>query len=171
MVGYQDIKGSGDDNCPAVMQGGLKRRDRNLVWWRYINTLARTSEDLDGFPGTFSSLPDWSSTIGSSGFQPKLIIVANATHNAKEVLGSAEGFSALFAASNQIIKGYRPSSNATSSTSTTQASGGAANSLSSDSQAATSTVPQHNSATRTNNSLRIMQLACTFLFIAFSIRM
>lgn len=167
MIGYQDVKASGDDNCPAMMQGGLKRRDRNLIWWRYINSLARTSEDLNGFPGTFNSLPDWSGTIQSSGFQPKLIIVANATHDANEVLGSAEGFSALFAASHQIVKGYRPSSKGGSSTSAMQASDGATSTLSSDGHAATSTSLHFSSASRTGNPLQVMQLACIVLLISF----
>lgn len=77
----------------ANMQGGSARRNRNMVFWSYINSLARTSEQTNLWPGSFSNLPDWSS---NSTFKTRLMIIENADHNADEVFGSKEGQSALF---------------------------------------------------------------------------
>jgi hypothetical protein len=54
IVGYEDTAANGDTTCMGEIQGGTKRRDRNLSWWQYVNTLARTNEDLNGFPSTFN---------------------------------------------------------------------------------------------------------------------
>ncbi|UZJ57604.1 hypothetical protein CBS101457_006924 [Exobasidium rhododendri] len=107
IVGYQDIDQSGDTYCMANMQGGTKRRDRNLSWWQYVNTLARTQEDLTGFPATYSNLPDWSN-ISSNVIRLQLIVVESADHNANQVFGSMEGQAALFSAE-QMPTGWRPS--------------------------------------------------------------
>lgn len=107
IVGYQDVDASGDDYCMAQMQGGIKRRDRNLVWWQYINTLAKTGEDLDGFPGKFANLPDWSGATNGQ-FGVRLIVVENADHNAQQVFESDEGRAALFSNDN-LPTGWRPS--------------------------------------------------------------
>ena len=105
IVGYQDVKASGDNYCMAQMQGGTKRRDRNLSWWQYVNTLARTNEDLNGFPATFDKLPDWSD-ISNNQIGLRLTVVADAAHNAEDVFSSQEGRSALFSAN--VLPGWRP---------------------------------------------------------------
>lgn len=57
IVGYQDTsKSKGDQFCMACIQGG-KKTNCNLIWYRYVNTLARKNESLEGFPGQFESLP------------------------------------------------------------------------------------------------------------------
>ncbi|WFD27991.1 hypothetical protein MNAN1_002999 [Malassezia nana] len=108
IVGYQDTATNGDQKCMALLQGGQKRRDRNLSWWRYINMLARTNENLHGFPGNFSlsDLPDWSSKSNGV-IRTRLCVVENATHNADKVFGSDEGRSALFNYHN-VDMGWRP---------------------------------------------------------------
>lgn len=106
IVGYQDTAKSGDQKCMALLQGGQKRRDRNLSWWRYINMLARTNENLHGFPGNFSDLPDWSSKSNGV-IYTRLCVVEDATHDAAKVFGGAEGRSALFHHYNVHI-GWRP---------------------------------------------------------------
>ena len=106
IVGYKDTANSGDQKCMALLQGGQKRRDRNLSWWRYINMLARTNENLHGFPGNFSDLPDWSSK--SNGIiYTRLCVVEDATHDAAKVFGGSEGRSALFHHYN-VEMGWRP---------------------------------------------------------------
>ncbi|WFD20377.1 hypothetical protein MCAP1_002621 [Malassezia caprae] len=106
IVGYQDTAKSGDQKCMALLQGGQKRRDRNLSWWRYINMLANTNENLHGFPGNFSDLPDWSSS--SNGIiYTRLCVVEDATHDAAKVFGGSEGRSALFHHHN-VEMGWRP---------------------------------------------------------------
>ncbi|KAG9256769.1 uncharacterized protein F5Z01DRAFT_680105 [Emericellopsis atlantica] len=95
IVGYDDKAAAGDRSCMAYMQGGGKRRDRNLVWYRYINELARTGEDLDGFPGEFENLPDWSHLVnGTSGL--RLVVVENASHNVKQLFKAKAGQNVLF---------------------------------------------------------------------------
>ncbi|UZJ51884.1 hypothetical protein CBS101457_001204 [Exobasidium rhododendri] len=106
IVGYQDVETNGDTYCMANMQGGSKRRDRNLSWWQYVNTLARTNEDLTGFPATFSNLPDWSNISGNA-IEMQLIVVEDADHNATLVFGSDEGRAALFSSA-QMPTGWRP---------------------------------------------------------------
>lgn len=104
IVGYQDTSSNGDNFCMAMMQGGSKRRDRNLAWWQYINLLARTDEDLSGFPATFGDLPDWS--LESGEMSVRLTVVEDAAHDAREVFSSDEGRAALFA--KEVPKGWRP---------------------------------------------------------------
>ncbi|RSL68042.1 hypothetical protein CEP54_002963 [Fusarium duplospermum] len=106
IVGYRDVKSNGDTSCMARAQGGTKRRDRNLVWYRYINTLARTSENLDGFPGRFENLPDWS-LVSNSTVNLRLTVVEDAAHDVAEVLQSENGLSALFSDGDVYI-GWRP---------------------------------------------------------------
>jgi hypothetical protein len=109
IVGYQDTDASGDDYCMAVMQGGSARRDRNLIWWRYINTLAKTGEDLNGFPGNFDNLPDWSNLVTNNVFGVRLLVVEDADHDAQLVFESAEGRAALFDVnSSSFPTGWRP---------------------------------------------------------------
>lgn len=109
IVGYQDTDASGDNYCMAVMQGGSARRDRNLVWWRYINTLAKTGEDLDGFPGSFDNLPDWSNLVKNNTFGIRLLVVEDADHDAELVFESAEGRAALFDVNSYSFPtGWRP---------------------------------------------------------------
>lgn len=125
IVGYQDTKSSGDQYCMAKIQGGDKRRDRNLIWWQYVNTLARTNEDLNGFPGTFDGLPDWSS-VSNNNIAMRLVVVEDAAHDADEVFSGKEGRAALFS-SGDLPTGWRPdgwkpaSSNTLKSPSSSQA--------------------------------------------------
>ncbi|KAE8269592.1 hypothetical protein A4X09_0g2746 [Tilletia walkeri] len=108
IIGYQDVDSSGDQYCMALLQGGKKRRDRNLSWWRYINTLARTNYDVSGFPGGFSenTLPDWSN-VSQHQIAHRLIVVEDADHDAAKVFGGAEGRAALFGVDN-LPTGWRP---------------------------------------------------------------
>jgi len=106
IVGYQDTAKNGDQKCMALLQGGHKRRDRNLSWWRYINMLAKTNENLHGFPGNFSDLPDWSSKSNGV-IYTRLCVVEHATHDAAKVFGGSEGRSALFHHYN-VEMGWRP---------------------------------------------------------------
>ncbi|KAK0552564.1 hypothetical protein OC846_002856 [Tilletia horrida] len=106
IIGYQDVDDSGDQYCMAMLQGGQKRRDRNLSWWRYINTLARTNFDVSGFPGEFDNLPDWSN-ISLHQISHRLIVVEDADHDAALVFGSPEGRAALFDVAN-LPTGWRP---------------------------------------------------------------
>lgn len=105
IVGYEDTDSSGDQLCMALMQGGSKRRDRNLVWWQYINTLARTNEDVTGFPATFDDMPDWSD-VSNNEISMRLSVVEGAGHDAEAVFSSKEGRAALFAA--DVPTGWRP---------------------------------------------------------------
>jgi hypothetical protein len=105
IVGYEDTDASGDQLCMALMQGGSKRRDRNLVWWQYINTLARTAEDLTGFPATFDDMPDWSH-LSNNQVSLRLSVVEGAGHDAEDVFSSKEGRAALF--SPDVPTGWRP---------------------------------------------------------------
>ncbi|RMJ16409.1 hypothetical protein BHE90_015127 [Fusarium euwallaceae] len=106
IVGYRDVKSNGDTSCMARAQGGSKRRDRNLVWYRYINTLARTNENLKGFPGKFDNLPDWS-LVSNGSVNLRLTVVEDAAHNVAEVLQSENGLSALFS-DGDMYAGWRP---------------------------------------------------------------
>lgn len=106
LVGYQDVSSTGDESCMAKLQGGEKRRDRNLIWYRYVNSLARTNTDLDGFPGDFKALPDWSGNQNDT-FGLRLIVVEDAAHNMEDVLASDSGKSALFS-NGHVDVGWRP---------------------------------------------------------------
>ncbi|OZJ01752.1 hypothetical protein BZG36_05452 [Bifiguratus adelaidae] len=122
IVGYQDTTSGGDQECMALLQGGVPRRDRNLCWWRYLNTLARTSEDLTGFPGTFTSpLPDYSN-ISHNVIAHRLTVVEQADHDAAVVFGSAEGRSVLFDNSDNVLLGWRPQGWVNNATNATQTS-------------------------------------------------
>lgn len=112
LIGHKDVKPNGDQKCMALLQGGHKRRDRNMSWWRYINTLARTKEDLTGFPGNFSHLPDWSDTYKGN-FSVRLAIVQQAAHNAEKVFSGKIGRSALFD-DYSVEEGWRPKKNSSS---------------------------------------------------------
>lgn len=110
IVGYDDTAESGDQYCMAILQGGVARRDRNLAWWKYINLLARTGEDVSGFPGnlTAQELPDWSSLSGGQ-LAHTLTVIEGATHNADEVFGSKQGRTVLFEKSQtNVQRGWRP---------------------------------------------------------------
>lgn len=108
VVGYQDTEADGDNTCMAKLQGGAARRDRNLSWWRYINTLAGTNEDLTGFPGALPGMVSWSN-LTKNVLNHRLTVVFNADHNAEKVYSSMEGSSALFDDSNNVQLGWRPS--------------------------------------------------------------
>lgn len=106
IVGLQDTAASGDTYCMAQLQGGTKRRDRNLCWYQYIHTLAKTDEVLSGFPCTYNNLPDWSN-LSSNVVSLRLVVVPNADHDAGAVFGSTEGRSVLFD-SGDVVTGWRP---------------------------------------------------------------
>lgn len=104
--GMQDTELNGDQQCMAIAQGGSQRIARNMAWWKYINLLAGTDEDVSFYPGNFSELPNWR-RFARSGFNVRMSAVANATHKIDEVFSSAEGVSALFDAAN-LNPGWRP---------------------------------------------------------------
>ncbi|WFC98502.1 hypothetical protein MYAM1_001230 [Malassezia yamatoensis] len=106
LIGLKDVKHNGDQKCMSLLQGGEKRRDRNLVWWRYINSLARTNESLSGFPGNFSGLPNWSDKHNGS-FNVRLAVVQHASHDAEKVFSKSTGLSALFDRYS-VTQGWRP---------------------------------------------------------------
>lgn len=110
VVGYDDTAVDGDQYCMAILQGGVARRDRNLAWWKYINLLARTSEDVSGLPGnlTTATVPDWSN-LSNHKLSHTLTVIEGATHNADEVFGSTQGRTVLFEKSQaNVQKGWRP---------------------------------------------------------------
>ncbi|OAA41370.1 hypothetical protein NOR_05448 [Metarhizium rileyi] len=112
-VGYRDTNPcSGDQACQAVLQGGHRRRDRNLVWYRYVHELARTGEDLTGFPGSFAGLPDWGSGSGSGSVPNtsaglRLAVARGAGHEFDDIFASPVGLSALFD-HDHVLEGWRP---------------------------------------------------------------
>lgn len=61
--GLLDTELNGDQQCMALAQGGSQRIGRNLAWWKYINLLGGTDEDVSLFPGNFSDMPDWGNMI------------------------------------------------------------------------------------------------------------
>ncbi|KAL4398900.1 hypothetical protein ACI68E_004297 [Malassezia pachydermatis] len=178
IVGYKDTLKNGDQKCMALLQGGQKRRDRNLSWWRYINMLGATNENLDGFPGNFSNLPDWSHHSNGV-IKTRLCVVEDASHDAAKVFGSKEGRSALFN-DYDVEMGWRPqgwsyraskpisnknASNSTSSTSSTSPS----STSSSHSGADASHLPQlsvSNDASRTMMTVASVLAPAAVLFIA-----
>ncbi len=107
VVGYQDTETDGDNTCMAKLQGGVARRDRNLSWWRYINTLAGTNQDLTGFPGALPGLVPWTN-ISHNQLNHRLTVVYNADHNAAKVYTSAVGTSAIFDDTQNVQLGWRP---------------------------------------------------------------
>ncbi|KAK1220643.1 hypothetical protein PQX77_016596 [Marasmius sp. AFHP31] len=122
LVAGNDTLPNGDQYCPARMQGGEARRDRNLAWWTYINTLARTSEPVQLFSERFNNtpafknLPNWSNvTSKTRGIGARLIVVEDAMHNAESVFGGTLGRAALFS-SGQMPAGWRPDNYASTQT-------------------------------------------------------
>lgn len=110
IIGQDDTDASGDQYCMAVLQGGVARRDRNLAWWKYINMLARTDEDVSGLPGnlTRDALPDWSHLSGGK-LAHTLTVVEGATHDANKVFGSQLGRTVLFEKNQKDVqRGWRP---------------------------------------------------------------
>jgi hypothetical protein len=105
IVGYDDTEEGGDTLCAARMQGGTKRRDRNLIWWQYVNTLAQTNENVTGFPATFDDLPDWS-YISNKQINMRLTVVKGAGHDAEAVFSGKEGRATLFDV--DVPVGWRP---------------------------------------------------------------
>ena len=106
IVGLQDTGSAGDTSCMGNMQGGENRRARNLIWFRYINTLARTGEDVDAFPGSFEDLPDWSDAVDGKSHL-RLVVVEDVAHNAEKLFRGDLGRGALFHDYN-IDGGWRP---------------------------------------------------------------
>ncbi|CAI7636525.1 unnamed protein product [Penicillium glandicola] len=106
IVGLQDTGSAGDTSCMGRMQGGQNRRARNLIWYRYINTLARTGEDVDAFPGSFEDLPDWSDAVDGKSHL-RLVVVEDVAHNAEKLFRGDLGRGALFHDYN-IDGGWRP---------------------------------------------------------------
>lgn len=107
VVGYQDTRPDGDNTCMAKLQGGAARRDRNLSWWRYINTLAGTKEDLTGFPGALPGIVSWGNVTQNT-LNHRLTVVYGADHDAQDVYSSLEGMSALFDDTQNVQLGWRP---------------------------------------------------------------
>jgi hypothetical protein len=105
IVGYDDTEEGGDTLCAARMQGGTKRRDRNLIWWQYVNTLAQTNENVTGFPATFDDMPDWSD-ISNKQINMRLTVVEGAGHDAEAVFSGKEGRATLFDV--DVPVGWRP---------------------------------------------------------------
>jgi pimeloyl-ACP methyl ester carboxylesterase len=106
-VGYLDTNTThGGQKCEEVLQGGGRRRDRSLIWYRYINQLARSCENLDGFPGEFDSLPDWSSATNNS-VGLRLSVARTAGHKFMAVFATPVGRSALFE-DFDVLPGWRP---------------------------------------------------------------
>lgn len=105
LVGYNDIKKAGDQTCMARMQGGQKRRDRNLIWYQYVSMLARTGEDLDGFPGEFSSVPDWSD-VSNHNMNLRLVVVDGVGHDLEGIFQDNNARKALF--SDEFEGGWNP---------------------------------------------------------------
>ncbi|PWY98336.1 hypothetical protein BCV70DRAFT_213061 [Testicularia cyperi] len=156
IVGRKDTASNGDQYCMALLQGGVKRRDRNLSWWKYINMLARTNEDVSKFPGNFSlsTLPDWSS-ISNNKISHTLTVIVGATHDAMEVFGSADGRTVLFEASqSNVAKGWRPKGYKASGISSTTTSTSAA--AKAKSTASISTISQQSSSTSASTAAGTM---------------
>ncbi|KFG82928.1 putative transmembrane protein [Metarhizium anisopliae] len=106
-VGYRDTNPcSGDQACQAVLQGGHKRRDRNLIWYRYVHELARTGENLTGFPGTFGDLPDWG-PASENRVGLRLALAKDAGHEFAQIFSTPVGQSALFD-DVDVLEGWRP---------------------------------------------------------------
>ncbi|WFD27500.1 hypothetical protein MNAN1_002497 [Malassezia nana] len=104
LAGLLDIYNEGDQYCMALLQGGTQRIQRNLAYWKYINLLGGTQNDVSNYPGNFSNLPDWSRHL-SRPFAPRLVISANWSHDV-QIFGSDEGVSALF--DTQLVRGWLP---------------------------------------------------------------
>lgn len=95
-IGYLDTDPcSGGQECQEVIQGGRNRRDRNLIWYKYVHELAQTGQDLRGFPGNFSSLPDWGS-YANHHVNVRLAVAKTAGHEFDSVFKTKTGMSAIF---------------------------------------------------------------------------
>ncbi|KAG8423166.1 hypothetical protein J3458_000081 [Metarhizium acridum] len=106
-VGYKDTNPcSGDQACQAVLQGGHKRRDRNLIWYRYVHELARTGENLTAFPGAFTDLPDWGQ-VSNNRVGLRLALAKGAGHGFAQIFSTPVGQSALFD-DVDVLEGWRP---------------------------------------------------------------
>ncbi|PWN49982.1 hypothetical protein IE53DRAFT_387764 [Violaceomyces palustris] len=166
IVGYQDTSANGDQYCMALLQGGVARRDRNLSWWRYINTLARTAEDLTGFPGSFSNLPDWSD-VSLNVINHKLVVVEDADHDAVKVFGSTEGRAVLFDDGDLPTgwrpKGWRASGNGQK---IAAAGGGNATSITSTSSSPVSSVSQAQSSIQASGASALITCRSIFALLA-----
>ncbi|PKI84850.1 hypothetical protein MVES1_001362 [Malassezia vespertilionis] len=103
--GLLDTEVNGDQQCMAILQGGTQRISRNFSWWKYLNLIAGTGEDMRFFPGNFTNVPNWKH-LYSGDFTPRLSIVANASHDVDQVFNSAIGNSALF--DTDVLPGWRP---------------------------------------------------------------
>lgn len=168
VVGYQDTQPDGDNTCMAKLQGGAARRDRNLSWWRYINTLAGTNQDLTGFPGALPGLISWSNLTHGT-LNHRLTVVYNADHNAQEVYTSPEGTSALFDDTPDVQLGWRPAGwkNVTSvsqSTSNGTSSSSSTTSTASSHSAATQIAVTQLSQVAALLSAALLALSAPFLF-------
>lgn len=160
IVGYQDVQVNGDTTCMGQIQGGSKRRDRNLSWWQYVNTLARTNEDLTGFPATYGTLPDWSN-ISSNAINLQLIVVEDADHDAGKVFGSDVGRASLFA-TGKMPTGWRPTGWTNSTSAATSPSS------SSSAKASVKSSAAQGSSLSSSSSLIAPRLALLLLLVAFS---
>ncbi|KJZ79569.1 hypothetical protein HIM_01038 [Hirsutella minnesotensis 3608] len=107
IVGYRDVKRHGDQTCMAQFQGGHARRSRNLIWYRYLHELARTGQDLSGFPGRFDNLPDWSGLTNGS-VSLRIIVIESLGHNPVPLLRSKAARPALFGDGNFTSPTWRP---------------------------------------------------------------
>lgn len=105
LIAYGDTVGDGDQTCMAALTGGTARRNRSLAYWKYINLLARTGQNMTSFPGNFSHLPNWHHLAPE--FKQTLGVLRHADHNLQAVYYSRVGRSALFDNSHLDI-GYRP---------------------------------------------------------------
>lgn len=104
--GLLDTELNGDQQCMAVLQGGSQRIARNLAWWKYINLLAGTEEDVSFFPGDFPHIPNWHD-VSKGRFNVRMSIAPNASHDVEEVFASPQGISAIFEDVDLDI-GWRP---------------------------------------------------------------
>ncbi|KAE8211968.1 hypothetical protein CF327_g4322 [Tilletia walkeri] len=101
VVGNNDTLPNGDQSGMAILTGGEIRRDRNYMYWRYINLLAgvpNTNKNLDraGYPGSFSSsMPTWGGSTGGV-LKAQLTIIDGAKHDADLAYQSDLGVAAIF---------------------------------------------------------------------------
>ncbi|KAM4063913.1 putative transmembrane protein [Hirsutella rhossiliensis] len=107
IVGYRDVKNHGDQTCMARIQGGHARRSRSLVWYRYVNSLARTGEDLTGFPGRFVDLPDWSYLTNGT-VSLRIVVIKSIGHSSRFLLRSKAARPALFGNGTFASPSWRP---------------------------------------------------------------
>jgi hypothetical protein len=77
------------------------------MFYRYVHSLARTEEDLEGFSDCYDDPPYWGHLVNNSA-KFRLIVVKNATHDAAEGFSNQLGRSALFS-NGDVELGWRPS--------------------------------------------------------------